>query len=214
MRGVNDSSVAELLQWCLDRGYELRFIEQMPLDAQHGWDATSMVSAAEVRTRLEERFTLTELPASDRGSAPAERFLVNGGPATVGIIASVSQPFCQACDRVRLTADGQVRNCLFSRTETDLRGPLRDGASDAELVGLLQAEMWRKARGHGIGEPASSSRTGRCLPSAADAGEGHLEGKSKGTPRGSPEGRSWTPVSASGRRDLPGGHRLDEEAAD
>ena len=153
MRGVNDSSVAELLQWCLDRGYELRFIEQMPLDAQHGWDATSMVSAAEVRTRLEERFTLTELPASDRGSAPAERFLVNGGPATVGIIASVSQPFCQACDRVRLTADGQVRNCLFSRTETDLRGPLRDGASDAELVGLLQAEMWRKARGHGIGEP-------------------------------------------------------------
>ena len=93
------------------------------------------------------------LPASDRGSAPAERFLVDGGPATVGIIASVSQPFCAACDRTRLTADGQVRNCLFSRTETDLRGPLRAGASDEELVGLLQAEMWRKARGHGIGEP-------------------------------------------------------------
>ncbi len=153
MRGINDTSVPELLQWCLDRGYDLRFIEQMPLDAQHGWDASSMVTAAEVRARLEERFTLTALPAEDRGSAPAERFLVNGGPATVGIIASVSQPFCAACDRVRLTADGQVRNCLFSRTETDLRGPLRDGASDEELALLLQGEMWRKARGHGIGEP-------------------------------------------------------------
>jgi len=153
MRGINDTSVVELLQWCLDRDYELRFIEQMPLDAQHGWDSSTMVTAGEVRARLEERFTLTELPAEDRGSAPAERFLINGGPATVGIIASVSAPFCQACDRVRLTADGQVRNCLFSRTETDLRGPMRDGASDAELVRLLQGEMWRKARGHGIGDP-------------------------------------------------------------
>ena len=153
MRGINDGSVPDLLQWCLDRGYELRFIEQMPLDAQHGWDAASMVTASEVRHRLEERFTLTELPAADRGSAPAELFLVDGGPATVGIIASVSQPFCAACDRIRLTADGQVRNCLFSRTETDLRGPLRDGATDEEIAGLLQGEMWRKARGHGIGEP-------------------------------------------------------------
>ena len=151
MRGFNDTSVSDLLQWCLDRGYELRFIEQMPLDAQHGWDASSMVTAAEVRDRLAERFTLTDLPAEDRGSAPAERFLVDGGPATVGIIASVSQPFCEACDRIRLTADGQVRNCLFSRTETDLRGPLREGATDDELVRLLQGEMWRKAPGHGIG---------------------------------------------------------------
>jgi cyclic pyranopterin phosphate synthase len=110
-----------------------------------------MVAAAEVRRRLEERFTLTELPADDRGSAPAERFLVDGGPQTVGIIASVSEPFCAACDRIRLTADGQVRNCLFSRTETDLRGPMRDGASDAEIAALLQGEMWRKAPGHGIG---------------------------------------------------------------
>jgi cyclic pyranopterin phosphate synthase len=153
MRGFNDDSVADLLQWCLDRGYELRFIEQMPLDAQHGWDAGTMVTAEEVRLRLEKRFTLTELPAEDRGSAPAERFLVDGGPQTVGIIASVSKPFCQACDRVRLTADGQVRNCLFSRAETDLRTPLRDGASDGELAALVQGEVWRKARGHGIGEP-------------------------------------------------------------
>src|SRR6478735_9680431 len=135
MRGVNDEAVADVLAWCLDRGYELRFIEQMPLDAQHAWDRQSMVSAEEVRER------------------PAERFLVDGGPATVGIIASVSEPFCAACDRTRLTADGQVRNCLFSELETDLRGPLREGASDEDLAALIQGEMWRKKRGHGIGDP-------------------------------------------------------------
>jgi cyclic pyranopterin phosphate synthase len=151
MRGINDHSVSDLLQWCLDRGYELRFIEQMPLDAQHGWDASTMISADEVRQRLSERFQLTPLPESDRGSAPAERFLVDGGPQTVGIIASVTAPFCAACDRTRLTADGQVRNCLFSNGETDLRTPLRAGANDEELAALIQAEMWSKAAGHGIG---------------------------------------------------------------
>jgi cyclic pyranopterin phosphate synthase len=153
MRGINDHSVADLLQWCLDRGYELRFIEQMPLDAQHGWDAATMVPAEEVRERLGERFVLTPLGQEDRGSAPAERFLVDGGPQTVGIIASVTAPFCAACDRTRLTADGQVRNCLFSRAESDLRGPLRAGASDEELARIVQGEMWRKKRGHGIGSP-------------------------------------------------------------
>jgi cyclic pyranopterin phosphate synthase len=153
MRGINDHSVADVLQWCIERGYELRFIEQMPLDAQHGWDGTTMVTAAEIRARLGERFHLEALPAEERGSAPAERFLVDGGPATVGVIASVSEPFCAACDRTRLTADGQMRNCLFSRKETDLRTPLRAGASDEDLIALMQGEMWRKARGHGIGEP-------------------------------------------------------------
>lgn len=151
MRGVNDASVADVLQWCLDRGYELRFIEQMPLDAQHAWDSDAMITADEIHERLSQRFTLTPLPAADRGSAPAERFLVDGGPHTVGIIASVTRPFCRACDRTRLTADGQIRNCLFSRTETDLRGPLRDGATDEELAALINGEMWVKARGHGIG---------------------------------------------------------------
>jgi len=153
MRGVNDASVADVLSWCLERGYELRFIEQMPLDAQHGWDRSEMISAAELRERLSERFELTPLPDADRGSAPAERFLVDGGPQTVGIIASVSEPFCAACDRTRLTADGQVRNCLFSERETDLRAPMRQGATDGELAALIRGEMWRKARGHGIGEP-------------------------------------------------------------
>ena len=154
MRGINDDSVADVLQWCLDRGYELRFIEQMPLDAQHAWDREQMVAADEVRERLSERFTLTPMPDEASGAArPAELFLVDGGPATVGIIASVSAPFCAACDRIRLTADGQVRNCLFARGEADLRGPLREGASDDELAALIQGEMWRKARGHGIGDP-------------------------------------------------------------
>ena len=153
MRGHNDEQVADLLAWCLQHGYELRFIEQMPLDAQHGWDRALMVTGDEIRARLAERFTLTPLPRDARGSAPAERFLVDGGPATVGVVASVTAPFCGACDRTRLTADGQVRNCLFSQRETDLRGPLRDGASDAELAALIREEMWRKAAGHGIGRP-------------------------------------------------------------
>ncbi|HEU5144488.1 MAG TPA: GTP 3',8-cyclase MoaA [Dermatophilaceae bacterium] len=153
MRGVNDHAVSDVLAWCLERGYELRFIEQMPLDAQHAWDRSVMVTAEEIREELGKRFTLTPLPAADRGSAPAERFLVDGGPSTVGIIASVSQPFCAACDRTRLTADGQVRNCLFSTTETDLRGPMREGATDEELIALMKGEMWRKRRGHGIGDP-------------------------------------------------------------
>ncbi len=111
--------------WCLDRGYQLRFIEQMPLDAQHAWDRAQMVSQAEILERLGEHFGLT--PVEERGSAPAELFLVDGGPQTVGVIASVTAPFCGACDRARLTADGQLRNCLFARQEVDLRGPMRDG---------------------------------------------------------------------------------------
>jgi cyclic pyranopterin phosphate synthase len=153
MRGINDHSAADVLAWCCDRGYQLRFIEQMPLDAQHEWQRDQMVSGREIHAQLSARFALTPLPDTSRGSAPAQMFLVNGGPEVVGIIASVSAPFCAACDRVRLTSDGQARNCLFARGEVDLRGPLRQGATDAELAGLIQAEMWRKARGHGIGRP-------------------------------------------------------------
>jgi cyclic pyranopterin phosphate synthase len=151
MRGVNDVDAPELLQWCLDRGYELRFIEQMPLDAQHAWDRAAMVTQAELLERLGERFTLTPVPG--RGSAPAELFRVDGGPATVGVIASVTAPFCAACDRVRLTADGQLRNCLFARREADLRTPLRAGASDDEIADLIIGEMAAKAAGHGVNRP-------------------------------------------------------------
>ena len=114
------------------RGYELRFIEQMPLDAQHGWDRHTMVSGEEILARLRAEFDLT--PEPGRGSAPAQTWVVDGGPGRVGVIASVTSPFCGACDRLRLTADGQLRNCLFARAESDLRGPLRGGADDAELA--------------------------------------------------------------------------------
>lgn len=152
LRGVNDDQAPELLAWCIDRGYHLRFIEQMPLDAQHGWDRDAMVTADEIFASLAERFTLA--PAAEpRGSAPAELFSIDGGPATVGVIASVTRPFCGDCDRVRLTADGQVRNCLFARSESDLRLAMRAGATDDDLAERWRAAMWGKAPGHGIDDP-------------------------------------------------------------
>jgi GTP 3',8-cyclase len=153
MRDVNDDEAVPLLRWCLDRGYELRFIEQMPLDAQHGWDRAEMVTAAEILGRLAESFVLTPSGSQDRGSAPAETWLVDGGPARVGVIGSVTRPFCGTCDRVRLTADGQIRNCLFAREESDLRGPMRDGATDDELAARLRAALHVKKAGHGIDDP-------------------------------------------------------------
>ena len=151
MRDINDHESPDLLRFALDHGYQLRFIEQMPLDAGHTWRRDNMVTGEEVLTRLREHFEIT--PVEDRGSAPAERFLVNGGPDTVGVIASVTMPFCGACDRVRLTADGQVRNCLFANTETDLRTPLREGASDEELAKLVRLCISAKLPGHGINDP-------------------------------------------------------------
>ena len=152
LRGINDDQAPELLTWCLENGYQLRFIEQMPLDPQHGWDRSDMVTAEEILASLQSVFSLT--PAREpRGSAPAEEFVVDGGPATVGVIASVTRPFCGDCDRVRLTADGQVRDCLFASTESDLRTPLRAGASDEELAALWAAAMLGKRAGHGIDDP-------------------------------------------------------------
>jgi GTP 3',8-cyclase len=153
MRGINDHEAAELLRFCLDRGYQLRFIEQMPLDAQHGWRRTDMVTADEILAALSASFSLTLAEPGSRGSAPAETFLVNGGPGRVGIIGSVTRPFCGACDRVRLTADGQVRNCLFARDESDLRTALRAGASDDHLAGIWRHAVAAKLPGHGINDP-------------------------------------------------------------
>jgi len=149
LRGINDDHAPELLRWCIDQGYELRFIEQMPLDAQHQWRRDTMVTAEEIFEKLRGEFLLE--PAEEpRGSAPAELFAVNGGPATVGVIASVTRPFCGDCDRVRLTADGQVRNCLFAREESDLRASLRAGASDEEIAERWCVAMLTKRPGHGI----------------------------------------------------------------
>jgi cyclic pyranopterin phosphate synthase len=135
---------------------QLRFIEQMPLDAQHAWQRTEMVAADEILAALQRDFELAEDPedARSRGSAPAELFRVAGTDYRVGIIAAVSKPFCGACDRVRLTADGQLRNCLFAREESDLRAPLRGGASDEELAVRWVRAVAGKRPGHGIDDPS------------------------------------------------------------
>jgi GTP 3',8-cyclase len=148
--------VVELLRFCLEHGYQLRVIEQMPLDAGHQWRRGAALSADDVLAALRPHFRLRPDPAP-RGSAPAELWLVDEGPGNpagkVGVIASVSQPFCSTCDRVRLTADGQIRNCLFARQETDLRGLLRGGADDHAIEAAWRAAMWAKAAGHGINDP-------------------------------------------------------------
>lgn len=160
MRGVNDDDAPDLLRFCVEHGYELRFIEQMPLDAQHGWRRDTMITAEEILATLETEFTLDPADADTRGSAPAELFHVrgarfpNGEQATVGVIGSVTRPFCGACDRVRLTADGQVRNCLFAREESDLRSLLRGGATDDEIARSWTAAVSAKLPGHGINDPS------------------------------------------------------------
>ncbi|MFD0904291.1 GTP 3',8-cyclase MoaA [Actinomadura sediminis] len=154
MRGVNDHEAVPLLRFCLEHGYRLRFIEQMPLDAQHGWTRDGMITADEILDRLGAAFSLVPEDPDERGSAPAENFLVDGGPASVGVIGSVTRPFCGACDRVRLTADGQVRNCLFATDESNLRDAMRAGASDDELADRWRAAVRAKRAGHGIDDPS------------------------------------------------------------
>ena len=157
MPGVNDDEAVPMLRRALDEGWRLRFIEQMPLDAGGLWNRASMISAEQILENLSTAFDLTPVPV--RGSAPAEEFFVNGGPETVGIIASVTRPFCGNCDRMRLTADGQLRNCLFARDETDLRAILRDPDLDHSQVleGIrerLHLSVAAKLPGHGINDPA------------------------------------------------------------
>jgi GTP 3',8-cyclase len=160
MRGINDAEAPSLLAWALERGYELRFIEQMPLDADHGWTRRNMITAAEIRELLSSDFVLSPDPRA-RDGAPAERFEVrrreagyegSSGPVlgTVGIIASVTEPFCSDCRRTRITAEGKIMSCLFSREEFDLLGLLRSGASDSELAQRWQDAMWLKPKAHGM----------------------------------------------------------------
>jgi cyclic pyranopterin phosphate synthase len=154
MRGINDTESPALLAWALDRGHELRFIEQMPLDADHGWTRRDMITAAEIRELLSTEYMLSPDPRA-RDGAPAERFEVRAqadGPilGSVGIIASVTEPFCADCRRTRVTAEGKVMSCLFSREEFDLLGPLRAGSSDEQIARLWGDAMWVKPRAHGM----------------------------------------------------------------
>lgn len=154
--GVNAHEAPDLLAWALDGGIELRFIEQMPLGGARSWREGDVVTAAQTRALLAARFALTP-HAAPRDGAPAERFDVADAAGarlgTVGIIASVTEPFCGDCRRTRLTADGAVRDCLFAHDETPLRELARAGASDDELADAWRGAMWRKRAGHGIGEP-------------------------------------------------------------
>ena len=143
------AGASELLAWALEHGAHLRFIEQMPLDADEQWAMDNMVPAQELIDALSARFALSE-PHREDPSAPAEEWLVDGGPATVGIIASVTRSFCEACDRTRITAEGTVRSCLFGDDETDLRALLREGADDAAIASRWRAAQWGKQAGHGM----------------------------------------------------------------
>ncbi len=151
MRGVNDDEVADLTRFCVDHGYQMRFIEQMPLDGGHTWDRKEMVTGEEILASLRAEWTLVE--RGDRGAAPAQVWDIAGTAASVGVIASVTAPFCGTCDRVRLTADGQLRACLFSREESDLRGLLRGGGTDADLADAIAANLRLKRPGHDIDDP-------------------------------------------------------------
>ncbi|RTE49205.1 GTP 3',8-cyclase MoaA [Actinobaculum sp. 352] len=160
--GVNAHEAPALLAQALRGGYRLRFIEFMPLGPRNSWKREELLTADDILAALSEHFTLTPRPAAERGAAPAQEWDVAAGffdgqahPAgRVGIIASVTRPFCGDCDRTRLTADGQICTCLFAAGETDLRGPLRAGASDAELAEIWRHAMWGKQAGHGMDDPA------------------------------------------------------------
>ncbi|MFC6325363.1 GTP 3',8-cyclase MoaA [Microbacterium koreense] len=153
MRDVNDDEIVDLVEFAISQDAQMRFIEQMPLDAGHTWDRGRMVTRAEILDALSTRWALAEVPG--RGGAPAERWTLDGGPHTVGVIASVTAPFCGDCDRMRLTADGQFRNCLFSTTEYDLLPILRaDEASDDGIDGLLRTCVRGKLPGHAINDPS------------------------------------------------------------
>ncbi len=146
VRGVNDDEAPTLLHWAVERGLELRFIEEMPLSVGGQWSPDALVTSDEVVASL-RGFDLQ--PVDDDPHSPARRMRIGGTDATVGFISSISRPFCGGCDRLRLTADGQFRNCLFGRDEYDLRGPMRAGADDDALLERMIASVQAKRAGHG-----------------------------------------------------------------
>jgi cyclic pyranopterin phosphate synthase len=150
VRGVNDDEVVDLATFGRQRGVTVRFIEFMPLDASDEWGPRRVVPAEEVVAAVDAVYPL--VPVAERGDQPAERFVYADGGGEIGVIPSVTRPFCGSCDRVRLTAEGQFRNCLFAVRETDLRAILRGGGSDDELAAAMEADVARKWAGHSIGQ--------------------------------------------------------------
>jgi cyclic pyranopterin phosphate synthase len=149
MRGVNDDEVVDLATFGRDRGVTVRFIEWMPLDADEQWQSGAVVSQAEIVAAIDAVYPVE---AVERGHQPAERFVYRDGRGEVGVIPSVTRPFCDACDRIRLTAEGQLRSCLFAVDEVDLRELVRRGAADDELAGAIRQCVADKAAGHMIGQ--------------------------------------------------------------
>ena len=152
VRGVNDDEAVDFAVMARERDLHVRFIEYMPLDAGHGWTTEQVVPSAELCERIAEVYPLRR--ADESGPEPAVRYLfADGAPGSVGFIASVTEPFCGTCDRLRITADGHFRSCLFALDEYDLRTPLRSGAGDDEIEGLIRLAVGRKWAGHRINEP-------------------------------------------------------------
>lgn len=150
MRNFSEEDVLAFAELARRKPYIVRWIEFMPLDAEQQWDRQDVLTGAEIRSIIETRYPL--VPVSDDRIATANRYAFADGAGEVGFINPVSEPFCATCDRVRLTADGQFRTCLFSRWETDLRTPLRDGSSDAEIERVIRAAAWRKELKHQIND--------------------------------------------------------------
>ena len=151
MRGINDDEVVDFARFARERDVAVRFIEWMPLDASGEWTAESVVAGDELLDAAEAVFPLVPV---ESGHDPAtRRRFADGAAGELGVIPTVSAPFCDRCNRIRLTADGQLRTCLFSVEETDLRGPLRAGADDAEILALVRTAVWGKWAGHRINAP-------------------------------------------------------------
>src|SRR5512132_1786227 len=149
--GTNDDERVEFARWSRETGYEVRFIEYMPLDAEHAWERAKVVPSARILEAIDAVFPLE---ATSHGTEPATTYrFADGAPGAVGVIASVTEPFCDTCNRLRLTAEGEFRTCLFALEETDLREPLRSDASDADLEAAIRAAVWTKWSGHRINHP-------------------------------------------------------------
>jgi GTP 3',8-cyclase len=151
IKGFTEEEVPALAELARRRPYVVRFIEFMPLDADEAWREDDVLTGGEIRELIEERWPLEEIPA--KPSSTARRFRFADGAGEIGFVNPVSEPFCSSCDRIRLTADGQLRTCLFSRREWDLKTPLRDGASDEELASLLRFAVRHKELKHKISDP-------------------------------------------------------------
>jgi len=150
VRGFTETEVPALAELARRKPYVVRFIEFMPLDADEAWREDDVLTGGEIRALIEEHWPLVEIPAKE--SSTARRFRFADGAGEIGFVNPVSEPFCSSCDRIRLTADGKLRTCLFSRREWDLREPLRTGASDAELEALLRDAVAHKELKHRINE--------------------------------------------------------------